>query len=80
MSHDWDLTPQQRAARDRVSADAADPWKDHSRPLLRNAAGYIVQGGAHAQSTQPQRVDDATWNKMTYPERCRYAAAMSAKR
>jgi hypothetical protein len=79
MSHDWDLTPQQRADRDRASADAADPWKDHSRPLLRNAAGYIVQGGAAPQSAQPQQISDEQYSKLTYPEKIAYAASFQRR-
>jgi hypothetical protein len=74
MSHDWDLTPQQRADRDRASADAADPWKDHSRPLLRNAAGYIVQGPAPAAAqTASQKISDEEYAQLTFPEKIRYA-------
>jgi hypothetical protein len=70
----WDMSPQERYAAERGAADAKDPWRDFTRTLTRNDAGAVVQQGSRASTSTPARVDDATYNRMSYPERVAYAA------
>jgi hypothetical protein len=71
MSHDWDLSATERYERARREADDSDPWKS-ARPLMRTAAGHLVQGPAPAQ-TAPQKISDEEYARLTYPEKVRYA-------
>jgi hypothetical protein len=75
---DWDLTPQQRAECARALDDAVDPYKDFTRPLLKDGAGRVFQGRASAPSAQP--LSGAEYERLTYPEKVAYAAAMGARR
>jgi len=71
--HSWDMTPQERYATDEAAYVAMNPWRDFSRALVRNEAGVVVQQ-ARALNTAAVRVDDATYNRMSYSERVAYAA------
>jgi hypothetical protein len=71
-------TPQDRWEAEQRAADAADPWRDHSRTLVRDSAGRYVQ--IARAPVADQRVDDATWARMTYPEKVAYAARMSGQK
>lgn len=75
----WDMTPQERYAAEHGAADAKDPWRDFSRTLTRNEAGAVVQQGTRAATPNAVRVDDATYNRMTYPERVAYAAQFAQR-
>jgi hypothetical protein len=75
----WDKTPQERYADETAAANAKDPWRDFSRALVRNDAGALVQQGPRAPNSAAVRVDDATYNKMTYPERVAYAAQFAQR-
>ncbi len=77
MNSHFDLAPAQRWEEQRRATAAADPWQDHSRVLLRNSEGRLVQVD---RTVTDQRVDEATWNQMTYPEKVAYAARMSGQK
>jgi hypothetical protein len=70
----WDMTPQERYAAERAAADAKDPWRDFSRTLTRNDASAVVaQRPRTASNSAAVRVDDTTYQRMTYSERVAYA-------
>ena len=71
-------TPRDRWEAQMRDAAAADPWQDLSKTLIRDSQGNLVQV-ARAPVTD-QRVDDATWNRMTFPEKVAYAARMSGSK
>jgi hypothetical protein len=74
----FDSTPEQRWAEQQRAADALDPWRDHSKTLTRDAAGNLVQV-ARVPDTE-QRLDDAAYARLTWPEKVAYAARFSQQR
>lgn len=77
MVDQYSMTPQERWQVEQRKLEELDPWIS-PRPLLRNAAGYLVQGAAPAASTA--KVSQAEYDRMTYSERLAYAERMSRGR
>ena len=69
---DYSLTLAQRWEAEQRAADALDPWRDFTRVLSRDAAGNLRQSPRTAPAAE--RVDQATYDRMTYPEKMAYAA------
>jgi hypothetical protein len=70
----YSMTLEERWKADQLAADERDPWRS-TRTLSRDAHGNLVQS---ARTSPPaQRVDQAAYDRMTYPERVSYAAQFS---
>lgn len=70
------MSPQDRWLADKAAADASDPCRDFSRTLTRDVGGKLVQ---LSRAPSVERISEAEYAKLTYPEKVEYARRMSAR-